>query len=614
MSYKQYALFPSNPATERGISTKLSASKDRIVYASGKTIVIRDLKNPKSSISYNGHIQNATIARISPSGYYCASGDAGGTVRVWDTVGEDHALKGEYKVISGRIFGHAFMMDTGTSTGVISGHFKAVNAVSIRHQRPFRAATGGDDAGIIFHQGVPYKYDKSIKTHTKFVQDVRYAPSGDIFVSVGSDFKIFLYDGKNGDTLDEVTDSPHKGSIMACTWSPDSKSLVTSSADCTVKLWDVETRKAITTWTVGNGVSFQQVGNTWSGESDIVSLSLSGDLNVFDIRTGGKPSRVIQVRVSHGPQKPITAIAPVPAFPDTFLAGTADGRVLSYSKTTGQSSHLQGVNHSTLVTNLASSPTGGSAFSAGFDDCVREIGSDGTGFTSAHFSVSHLCTSDSDSEVYRPASFSLSSQPKSLAVGDDVSVFVAEIKNCIEVIRSNQKIFDLSTKYTPSAITVKGSLVAIGGEDSKVHLYQWDGKSLEDDAVPILQGNKAVVSALAFSPDGNLLASGDSSGGISLFDVKEKKLITSRWSFHTARVNSLSWTSDSKHCASGSLDTHVYIWSVAKPLKNIAIKNAGARGVNAVLWIDNSDGKTGQLVSSGADASVKVWEVTFHAA
>lgn len=113
---------------------------------------------------------------------------------------------------------------------------------------------------------------------------------------------------------------------------------------------------------------------------------------------------------------------------------------------------------------------GGSAFSAGFDDCVREIGSDGTGFTSVHFSISHLCTTDSDSEVYRPASFSLSSQPKSLAVGDDASVFVAEIKNSIEVIRSNQKIFDLPTKYTPSAIAVKGSLVAIGGEVSLMNL------------------------------------------------------------------------------------------------------------------------------------------------
>lgn len=148
---------------------------------------------------------------------------------------------------------------------------------------------------IIFHQGAPYKYDKSIKTHSKWVQDVRYAPSGDFFASVGSDSKIFVYDGKTGDTIGEISDSPHTGSIMACTWSPDSKSLVTSSADCTVKLWDVEARKAVTTWTVGSGVSAQQVGNTWCGESDIISLSMNGDLNVFDDRTGSKPSRIIQV-------------------------------------------------------------------------------------------------------------------------------------------------------------------------------------------------------------------------------------------------------------------------------------------------------------------------------
>ena len=30
---------------------------------------------------------------------------------------------------------------------------QVINAVSIRHQRPFRAATGGDDTTIVFHQG-----------------------------------------------------------------------------------------------------------------------------------------------------------------------------------------------------------------------------------------------------------------------------------------------------------------------------------------------------------------------------------------------------------------------------------------------------------------------------
>jgi hypothetical protein len=45
------------------------------------------------------------------------------------------------------------MFDTGSSTGDIIGHSKNVNAVSIRHQRPFRAATASDDVTIVFHHG-----------------------------------------------------------------------------------------------------------------------------------------------------------------------------------------------------------------------------------------------------------------------------------------------------------------------------------------------------------------------------------------------------------------------------------------------------------------------------
>lgn len=55
---------------------------------------------------------------------------------------------------------------------------------------------------------------QTIKTHTKFVQDIRFSPSGDHFASVGSDYKIFVYDGKTGDTFGEFTDSPHTGSIV----------------------------------------------------------------------------------------------------------------------------------------------------------------------------------------------------------------------------------------------------------------------------------------------------------------------------------------------------------------------------------------------------------------
>jgi len=514
-------------------------------------------------------------------------------------VGEEQIVKGEYKVISGRVndlawdgeskriiavgdgkekFGHAFLIDTGSSTGEILGHSKVINAVSIRQQRPFRAATAGDDSMIIFHSGAPYKYEKTINTHSRFVQDVKYSPSGDHFASVGSDSKFFLYDGKTGETVAEFTDSPHKGSIMACDWSPDSKSVFTSSADCTVKLWDAQTQKAVATWTVGTGVSHQQIGNTWSGGNDLVSLSMSGALNIFDPRTGDKPTRVF-----NAPQKSITAITPS-SF-NTFLIGTADGRIYSYSPSAQDSNILKGEGHSNNVSGLTTSSTDGKVYSIAFDDHLREIEGDGSGFV--------------------PALAKTASQPKSLAVTDDSTVFISEI-DTVEAFRFNQKLFGQKPKYQPGAVAAHGSVVAIG-EDRKVHLNEWDGKTLKE--IVVLEGNQNIVSALAFSPDGRLLASGDSSGKIILFDVKERKILTSRWINHSARINSLSWTADSQYCASGSLDTHVYIWSVVKPTKSTAVKNAGPGGVNAVLWLEG--GKDGKLVSAGADACVRVWEVKF---
>lgn len=37
---------------------------------------------------------------------------------------------------------------------------QVINAVSIRHQRPFRAVTASDDGAIVFFNGVPFKHDK----------------------------------------------------------------------------------------------------------------------------------------------------------------------------------------------------------------------------------------------------------------------------------------------------------------------------------------------------------------------------------------------------------------------------------------------------------------------
>ena len=49
-------------------------------------------------------------------------------------------------------------------------------------------------------------------------------------------------------------------------------------------------------------------------------------------------------------------------------------------------------------------------------------------------------------------------------------------------------------------------------QDKKVRLHEWDGKVLKEIAA--LSGNRGVVSALAFSPDGSMLSAGD----VSIFN------------------------------------------------------------------------------------------------
>jgi WD40 repeat protein len=45
------------------------------------------------------------------------------------------------------------------------------------------------------------------------VRDVAYSPNGELFASVGSDGKLFLYEGKEGEVKAEM--DVHKGSAVS---------------------------------------------------------------------------------------------------------------------------------------------------------------------------------------------------------------------------------------------------------------------------------------------------------------------------------------------------------------------------------------------------------------
>ena len=133
---------------------------------------------------------------------------------------------------------------------------------------------------------------------------MRYSPDGNFWASGGFDGKIFLYEGKESELICEVQESggknAHGGGIYAISWSATSRNFLSCSGDKTCKIWDVETKKATTTFNMGNAVEDQQLGCLWSGDF-LLSVSLSGYINYLDPRCPSKPAKVIA-----GHNKPIT--------------------------------------------------------------------------------------------------------------------------------------------------------------------------------------------------------------------------------------------------------------------------------------------------------------------
>jgi len=602
------------PETKRGYGihiyavtrkpSKTNPGGDKLIYGNGRCVVIRDLADPSKGHTFSEHKGKVNVAAFSPNGEWVASGDDEGKVIVWAVdsgivkttvpVGKailDLTWDGEGKRIvavgdGAESKAKVFSWDSGNALGSIDYHAKSILSVDYRKVRPFRIVTSGEDMKVNFYEGPPFKYSKSFDKHEKYPNTVRFSPDGAYFLSIGSDMKLNLFDGAKGDHIKEIADAKdgHKGAIYSFAWSPDSKRILTASADKTAKIWDIESGSVVTTFTVAAKpeVLDMQMGALWHGEY-LLTVSLSGAINYWDPADPSKPKRIIQ-----GHKENILGLS-LDAANKLFYSSDLDGNVVQWNlDDLSQPKWFTGKGHGKSVVAVAVTADGSKLISVGLDDKIR-------------FNDAKECTFSSNAG-------SLGGKPTGLAAGSKDSSLAAVVlaQQKLVVVRDGEVVSTVDLDFEPLSVALNAddTEITVTGKKNSTVVFSLSGSS--PSQVKALEGPDKNVNACKYGPNG-MFAAVDSARKISVFDADRQLKTETGWAYHSANVNDVAFSPNGENLATCAMDEAIIVWrnlNAFDPEQRLKTDRTHSLGVTRVDWVDDNT-----LISTGVDRSIRLWNL-----
>ena len=620
----------------------------------------------KNVLQFSGHAtSNVTCMSFSAFGNHIASGDEQGKVFIWEVYQDSdskeyvYKIKGEFQVLSGTVkdiswdfegkrlcvvgdgsneFGKFITWDSGNSVGEVSGHSSMINTCCINpNGRPFRSFTCDNEGSVVFYTGVPFKFKSSDRDHHdrgKFIRQCSMNDDGSLMCSVGSDRKVVLYDGKTGDFLKFLENSEKISSgYYGCCWLNEKRLIVIGS---TIGLY--EDSKLVKTWTYDEiNLKCNQNSNAadkspqkthlYVGITKIDSnsfvvvrqdgllqkITIEPELKIdFTINGHSKGITSLQYDFDHAAQVGDVQTAMV-------LSGSFDGKILE--------SPLSTIDNPTESKSFSSHNN--SIISLSFD-----IENGTKTFNSCSWDASLLKTSSTGENVEQ---YKFPSQPKlsfSFEINKTFLLLVVDFDNNVSIIDTKNfhlvKFFDNNSKTNGSFLTEQEIVCCTMNKDyivfgyaktNEIQVFPYTLEKHDDNIKNITVDSSSsftlcqmintpsclsITSKNDQSITTNYISCGDILGKIMLYDLETKILKTSRWAFHSGKITSMSWNPSNDFIVTGSLDTHLMVYSLNKPMKVIKFLNAHKDGVTIVLWIDEHT-----IVSAGLDGCIKKWLIEF---
>lgn len=460
-----------------------------------------------------------------------------------------------------------------------------------------------DLQGINLHQvnlsGARFK-------HTVFTKNlgsslaVSFSPDGETLATSDMNGAIRLWRVADGSQL--LACQGHASWVCLVAFSPDSTLLASGSEDHVIKLWDMSTGRCIkilaghTHWV--RSVAFAPSSPAGLSSPLLASGSFDQTVRLWDIRTG----QCQQTLIGHTSWVSIVAFSPDGAI---LASASDDSTIRLWQVSTGRCLRvLQG--HTSRIWSAAFSPDG-AWLASGSEDHTVKLWDLATGDC--------LDTlTDHENWVWSVAFSPDGRWLASSSEDETVRLWDSTTRQCHRVLRGH------AGWVQSVAFNRDGMTLASGSADQTVKLWNvYTGECMQT-----LQGYASWVQSVAFSPDGATLASSSEDHTVKLWSMEQIDQAAQRkeqgaiapispvpltpypqaFRGHTSALLTVAFSPDGQILATGSFDQTVCLWE-RQTGRCLHVLSGHRRWIRSIAFSPSGQ----HLASSSGDCTLRLWDV-----